>query len=572
MNRVWRIKEPHPELSNSLAKPLSISPIAAQLLINRGIKDEMQAHHFLYGDIASCHDPFLLKDVEKSVERIKSAVKKGENILLYGDYDVDGITSVALLSEVLRYLKANISTYIPNRLEEGYGLNTAAVKLAHRNKNSLIITADCGISAYKEIELANKFGIDVIVTDHHEIKSASRGRDRRKDILPGAYSTVNPFRRDCSYPFKHLSGVGLVYKLAQALLKHTSYPVEQHLDLVALGTVSDLSAQKGENRILTKWGLRELNNTKKTGIKALIEVSGLKGKDISCGHIGFILGPRINAMGRIGSPEVALKLLLADNKEEALHLAGILNTENRNRQKIQRSVFNEALEKVKREVNFKDSRVIVLSGTNWHSGVIGIVASRIIEMFYRPTIMIALEGDTGRGSGRSIDGFHLFNAVNSCRDLLVDFGGHEGACGLVIKKKNIAGFTEKINAIAKEIIEEKDLYPAIDIDAEISLSDLNEKFIKELELLAPFGPENPQPVFFSSNLWLKNEPRRIAKNGFKIWVTDEKTTCEAINFRAEGMSIPQKGSKVSLVYSPSINNWQGVSSLQLALKDLKIEG
>lgn len=561
MNRIWKIKEQNSDLSRSLAASLNISPIIAQVLINRGIKDEMQAHHFLHGDITCAHDPCLLKDMEKTLARIKRAVRDKENILVYGDYDVDGITAVALLKIVLTFLKANVTTYIPNRLEEGYGLNVNAVRLAHRKKNSLIITVDCGISAHKEIDLANKFGIDTIVTDHHEIKT---------DTLPKAYSIINPLRKGCNYPFKHLSGVGLAYKLACALLKGTSYPVEEHLDLVALGTVSDLSIQKGENRILTKWGLKRLNGTRKPGINALIEVAGLKGRDISCGHIGYILGPRINAMGRVGSPEVALNLLLTDDKDEARRLADILNRENRSRQRIERKVLAEAMEKVEREINFKESRVIVLSGANWHTGVIGIVASRIIDKFYRPTIIIALEGSRGKGSGRSIDNFHLFNAINSCKDCLIDFGGHEGACGLSIHKKDIKKFTDRINAVAKKLILDEDLYPTLEIDAEVRLSEVTERLVEELGLLIPFGPENPRPVFFSRNAYLKSEPRRIARSGLKMWVTDEKTTCEAVKFSAEGLNIPSKGAMINLVYSPSINTWQGLTSLQLDLKDFKV--
>jgi len=561
LNRIWRVKDSRPDLSRSLSSSLNISPITAQLLINRGIKDELQAQHFLYGDLTSCHSPSLLKDIEKAVSRIKKAIQNKEKILIYGDYDVDGITSVALLSLVLNHLKANTTPYIPNRLEEGYGLNENAIKLAKKKKISLIITTDCGIGAHKEIALANKLGIDVIVTDHHEIKTKK---------LPEAYAIINPLQSDCKYPFKHLSGVGLAYKLAQELLKGTSYRVEKHLDLVALGTVSDVSIQKGENRILTKWGLKELNNTSRKGIKALKEVVGLRGKSVSCGHIGYILGPRINAMGRIGSPEVALKLLLTEKEEEAKKLASIMNKENRNRQKIERAVLKEALEKIEREVNFKDTRAIVLSGSGWHLGVIGIVANRIVDKYYRPAIVIGLESKRGKGSGRSIDGFHLFNAINSCKEYLVDFGGHEGACGLVIEKENIAKFTEKINEIAKEKILDKDLYPTLDVDIRVELSELTEKLIEELELLVPFGPENPRPVFVSNDAYLRSEPRRIAKNGIKMWVTDDKVTCEAVNFRTQDMEIPTKGSKINLVYSPSINTWQGVSSLQLDLKDFKV--
>jgi len=561
MNRIWRIKKALPELSETLSRSLDISLITAQLLLNRGIRDELQANHFLHGDLSSCHNPRLLKDLEKAVSIIKRAIAEDKHILLYGDYDVDGITSIALLSRTFKHLKANTTTHIPNRLEEGYGLNINAVKLAREKGVSLIITADCGISAQKEVRLANEYGIDVIITDHHEIKS---------DSLPDARAIINPLQKDCSYPFKHLSGVGLAYKLCQVLLEESGFQSEEYLDLVALGTVSDLSVQKGENRILTKAGLKRLNNTKNKGIKALRDASGLKGKDISCGHIGYILGPRINAMGRIGSPEVALKLLLTEDDNEAEELANVLNRENRNRQKIERKVLKEALEKVKREVNFKDSRVIVLASHDWHVGVIGIVASRIIDRFYRPTIVIALDGKMGKGSGRSIDSFNLFSAVNACREYLTDFGGHEGACGLAIEKRNVDKFREAINEVAHLAIDDKDLSPSVDIDLEVALSSLSKKLIKELELLAPFGPENPRPIFISTNVYLKNDPYRISKNGFKMWVTDNNITYEAISFRGNGMSMPPKGTKVNLVYSPSINTWQGLESLQLDLKDMKI--
>lgn len=559
MNRIWRLKSAHPDLSRPLTAALGISPITAQLLVNRGINDEMQAHHFLYGDAASLHDPRLLKDIKIAKTRIMRAVREKEKILLYGDYDVDGITGVALLSRVLANLKADVEHYIPKR-SEGYGLNVEAVKLARIKNTALIITVDCGISAKKEVGFANTLGIDVIVTDHHKIQ---------KESLPDALAIINPLQEDCRYPFKELAGVGLAYKLAEVILEGTPFSKEEYLDLVALGTVSDLSVQKGENRILTKCGLEKLNNTKKIGLKALIKASSLKDKDISCGHIGFALGPRINAMGRVGSPEVAVRLLLTDDRNEARQLADIMNRENRNRQKIERAVLDEAMEKVKREINFKESRVIVLSGADWHAGVIGIVASRIVDKYYRPTIMITTEGKTGKGSGRSIRNFHLFNAMSSCKKYLSDFGGHENACGLVIDKKNIDGFRKAINKFAKEELADGDLYPSLAIDMEVELAELNEKLIGELESLAPFGPGNPRPVLSSSNAYLKDEPRRIAKNGLKVWLTDDTVTCEAVSFRAEGLSLPAKGSKVNLAYTPSINTWQGVSSLQLDLKDLK---
>jgi len=560
VNKIWEVKNPEIALRESLARSLKISPITAQLLINRGINDELQAAHFLYGDMRSAHDPFLLKDIKKACGRIKLAISKSEKILVYGDYDVDGITGVALLYTVLKHLKADVESYIPNRLEEGYGLNKEAVKAARKKKVALIITVDCGISAHEEVRLAGSLGIDVIITDHHEIKI---------DSLPQAHAIINPLQKDCAYPFKQLAGVAIAYKLAQALVEKTRYPIEEHLDLVALGTVSDISAQHGENRILTKCGLKRLNETKKKGLRALIEVSGLKGKNISCGHIGFALGPRINAMGRVGSPELALKLFLTDDANEAKLLAERLNAENRSRRRIESKVLEEALDKIKIEVNFKDTRVIVLASENWHPGVVGIVANRIIDRFYRPTIIIALDGKKGKGSGRSIDGFHLFNAITSCGEWLLDFGGHKAACGLAIEKKHIEKFREQINSIASRTIEEEYLSPRLSVDQEISLADLSEKLIEELALLSPFGPKNPRPLFISRNLVLRDAPKKIGKNGFKIWVTDGSATCEAVSFKDSEMGMSSVGEKVHLVYTPSLNSWQGISTIQLDLKDIK---
>ena len=560
MNKVWEVKNPASALRESLSRSLKISPITAQLLINRGITDELQASHFLYGDMKSLHNPFLLKDIEKARDRVRRAISNKEKILVYGDYDVDGITGVALLCRVLKYLKADVESYIPNRLEEGYGLNKEAVKFAHKKKIALIITVDCGISAYKEVKLAGSLGIDVIITDHHEIKT---------DSLPEAYAIMNPLQKECSYPFKHLAGVAIAYKLASVLVEKTSYPIEEHLDLVALGTVSDIAQQAGENRILTKCGLKYLNDTKNQGLSSLIEVSGLKGKDISCGQIGYVLGPRINAMGRIGSPEVALKLLLTDDANEAKPLAERMNTENRLRRRIESKVLEEALDKIKIEVNFKDTRVIVLASRNWHAGVIGIVASRIIDRFYRPTIIISLDGKKGKGSGRSIDGFHLFNAITASKEWLLDFGGHEAACGLVIEEKNIEKFKKQMNEIASRLIKEEHLSPRLRIDQEVTLADIDEKLIKELALLAPFGPKNPKPLFVSKNLTLREAPKKIGKNGFKIWVTDGEATCEAISFKQDDTGLPSVEEKVDLVYTPGVNSWQGIQTIQLDLKDIK---
>ncbi|MCX5677667.1 MAG: single-stranded-DNA-specific exonuclease RecJ [Candidatus Omnitrophica bacterium] len=560
MRKTWRIKDHHPSLQNSLSEHLNISKVTAQLLVNRGIDDIESASEFMNSSLASCHDPFLFKDMDKAVLRIKKAISKKEKILVYGDYDVDGMTSVAIVYSALKNLGAIIDTYIPNRVEEGYGLNNAAIKRAHNNGVTLIITVDCGITSFKEVDHAKMLDIDVIITDHHEIL---------EDRVPAALAVINALQSDCKYPFKHLAGVGIAYKLVKALYEGTPHFAEDFLDLVALGTVADIAQLLGENRTLTKHGLVELTTRSRTGLKALMDVAGLGTKDISSGHIGFVLGPRINAMGRIGSPQKALDLLLSDNAEEAVKLAKVLETENRNRRKIEAKILEEALAKVEREVNFKDHRIIVLAGENWHPGVIGIVASRISDLFYRPAIVISLDGKLGKGSGRSIEHFHLFEYLLRCKDYLAGFGGHEGACGITIDKENIDGFREKINAEAAKDADESIFSEKLDVDMDLPLSSLNEGVIKEIDSLAPFGEENPRPVLVSRKLTIKDGPRPIGKKGFKIWVTDGQITCEAITFNKDKFDMPEAGQKADLAYVPSINDWQGVQSIQLELLDIK---
>ncbi len=560
MKKTWKIKPANLSIQNAFSQELNISKITAQLLSNRGIDSSKEAGEFIACSLSSCHDPFLMKGMSIAVERIKSAILSKEKILVYGDYDVDGMTAVTILYMALKNLGAIVETYIPNRLEEGYGLNIGAIKKAQRDGVSLIVTVDCGIGSFTEIEHAKAYKIDVIVTDHHEIVGAK---------LPAAYAIINPLQEGCDYPFKHLAGVGIAYKLAKALYEGTPFLAEDFLDLVSLGTIADVVPLKGENRVLAKHGLDEINRRSRIGLGALAEASGLNGKEISSGHIGFILGPRINAMGRTGSPQKALELLMAIDKTEALKLAKMLNAENRNRQKIEAGILEEALSRVEREVNFKHHKVIVLGSENWHPGVIGIVASRIAEKFYRPTILVSLDGKHGKGSGRSIDKFNLFNAILKCKDLLIGFGGHEGACGITIEKDKLNDFREMINSQEYEAAAEGVFSPQLDIDMEIPLNDLTESIIGEIERLAPFGEENPRPVFSSCNLLVKEGTRPIGKNGFKMWVTGNSTTCEAVSFGRNQLDVPRPGSGVNLAYIPSINDWQGLQSIQLELKDIQ---
>jgi single-stranded-DNA-specific exonuclease len=560
MKKIWNIKPVNSSIQDVFSRQLNISKITAQLLSNRGIDSAKEAGEFIACSLSSCHDPFLMKDMGLAVERIKNAIVAKEKILVYGDYDVDGMTGVTVLYMALKNLGADAQTYIPNRLEEGYGLNTGAIKKAERNGVSLIVTVDCGIGSFTEIEHAKAYKIDVIVTDHHEIVGSR---------LPPAYAVINPLQEGCKYPFKHLAGVGIAYKLVKALYEGTPFLAEDFLDLVSLGTIADIVPLKGENRILAKHGLDEINRGRRIGLEALREASGLNGKEVSSGHIGFILGPRINAMGRIGSPHKALELLMASDKEEALKLAKMLNAENRNRQKIEAGILEEALSKVEREVNFKQHKVIVLGGENWHPGVIGIVASRIADRFYRPTILVSLSGKNCKGSGRSIDKFNLFDAILKCKDLLVGFGGHEGACGITIERDKLDEFREMINSLTYKDTVEEIFSPQLNIDMDIPLSNLTESVIGEIEKLAPFGEENPRPVFSSRNLLVKEGMRQIGKNGFKVWVTDNSTTCEAVSFGRAQLDVPRPGPGVSMAYIPSINDWQGLQSIQLELKDIQ---
>jgi len=560
MRKIWRIKDSNTAAQKDLSSALNISTVTAQLLINRGITEPRAGAEFLKVSLGSCHDPFLLKDMDKAVHRIRKAIADKERILVYGDYDVDGMTGVTILYSAFKKLGANVSSYIPNRLEEGYGLNSGAIRLAHKDGIQLIVTVDCGITSFKEVDYAKSFGIDIVITDHHELLESR---------VPEAYAVVNPLQILCRYPFKHLAGVGVAFKLVKALYDGTSFFAEDFLDLVSLGTVADIVPLIGENRAIIKYGLEELNRRERVGLKALMEVGGLTGKDISSGHIGFILGPRINAMGRTGSPQKAVELLLSEDAVLAKELAKMMDTENRNRQKIEAKILDEALAKIDKEVNFKHHRVIVLASEGWHPGVIGIVASRIADRFYRPAILISLDGKFGKGSGRSIENFHLFEYLFRCRDLLVGFGGHEAACGVTIEKDKISEFRQRINEEAMKDADEMVFSPTLDIDMDIPLNFLSEEVINEIDTLSPFGQDNPRPVFSSRNLIVKDGPRQIGKKGFKMWVTDSKITCEAVSFGKGNLDLPQTGSGVDLAYMPSINNWQGLQSIQLELLDIK---
>ena len=559
---IWKTYEANQRLQKALSEGLGVSPVFAQLLVNRDVRTVDEAQRFLFGELSACYDPFLLKDMEKAVERIEKAISRGEKILIYGDYDVDGVTSTVLLADIFGKLGADYDTFIPNRLEEGYGLNIRAVALAREKGIKLIITADCGINSALEVESANKHGIDVIVTDHHEVKEG---------VHPDAFAIVDPHQEDCSYPFKHLAGVGVAYKLARALMRGKEEMVDEHLDLVALGTIADIAPLNGENRILAKIGLERLRNTKKEGLKALMNIARVDQERLTCRHVGIALGPRINAMGRVGSANVALELLQCKDPSEGRRIAAILDKENRNRQSIERGILKEAEERVRNEIDLEKEKVIVLADEAWHPGVIGIVASRLTEEFLKPAILIALDGDKGKGSGRAVRGFNLFEAISSSSEHLTDFGGHEAACGVKIKKEEVTSFRERINEVAEDCFMETDeTRPELKVDINLPFSYIGVKLIGELDLLMPHGPANSEPVFSTKGIKVKNSPREIGRSGFKFLATCGDMTCEAVTFRKNFISKPRPGDVIDLAYTPSINSWRGIDSIQLNIKDLQI--
>lgn len=562
MNKLWVIKSQDEVLKERFSRELNISHVLAGLLINRSLTTASAIEKFLSCKKSSLHDPFELRDMEKSVERIKKAIRQKEKILVYGDYDADGITGVAILVTFFKKQGVDVDWYLPNRLQEGYGLNMEAVKFIKSKGVKLVITVDCGTSDREEVSYLADNGIDTIVVDHHR---------PQKENLPAAYAIINPLHPECSYPFKELSGAGLAYKLVCALSRDAgSGSSEEFLDLVAIGTVADVVPQVGENRILTKLGLSKLSGTKRRGLKALMEAAGLQNKDIQAEHIGFIIGPRINVSGRIGSPDIALKLMLTEDALEAKELAAILNQENSHRQKIQEGIFRQAVSKIEGEFNFKDNKVIVVWSEDWHPGVIGIVASKIADRFYRPAVVLSVQDGIAKGSGRSIENFHLFDAVYQCRHTLENFGGHEAACGVTILKDNIEKFRDSINQVAHNMIGASDLIPKLDVDMELPLSSLDERLMEELDMLGPFGTGNPQPLFLSRDLKVKGAPAQYGRAGMKMWVSDKKITCEAVCFNAADMLGRAEGlNHVDMVYYPKLRNISGIDTLKLEVEDLK---
>ncbi len=544
-----------------ISDEIKISPMLAMILAVRGISNPEEAKRFLYPDLKDMHPPFLMKGMDEAVNRILQAVKNKQKIMIYGDYDVDGITATALLVRVLRSIEADVLFYLPNRFVDGYGLSMQGIDYAVSNAVSLIITVDCGISAKDVVDYGNQLGIDTIITDHHE----------PKEEMPSAYAVVNPKQGGCSYPDKDLAGVGIALKLIHALMQKTDVPISfsSLLPLAAIGTVADIVPITGENRIIVKHGLKLLSSTREPGLVSLLEVSGIRGKVVDTADVGFKLGPRLNASGRIEDAVLSLELLLSNTHHEAIRLAKMLDEKNTLRQQIQKEVLDEARQLVGHEDNKK---VIVVAKDNWHQGVLGIVASKLVDEYGYPAIVIAYENENekGKGSGRSIPQFHLLNGLIKCDELLETYGGHKHAAGISIKREMVDDFRRLINEHADKVLRDEDMGKGIDV-FEINLEEVNPKLVWEMEnLLAPFGIGNPRPVFSSFLVEMAGVPRLVGNNHLKLKVNSGTKQIEVIGFGLGKMFDDVSAmKKIHIAYRPQMNEWDGISTLQLNLKDVK---
>lgn len=565
MNLKWIVQNDlDNETIENFAKLLNVPKIISQILLNRGIDSFDKAKLFFRGRLDHLHDPFLLPDMEQAVDRIIRAIRQREKILIYGDYDVDGITAVSLLYLLLRKLGAEVVFYIPNRIKDGYGITIAGIKEALQQQVNLIISVDCGITAIQEVEFARQAGMDVIISDHHEPGAE----------LPSACAVLNPKCHHSSYPFHELAGVGVAYKLGQALirtLKLDDSLIRDYVDLVAIGSAADIVPLVDENRILVKEGLKQLNKTDRPGLKALLQVTGMTNKPLSTGQVVFILAPRINAVGRLGNATCAVELLTTDNAARALEIANVLEAENRLRKNIDEETFKMAQQMVDEKFNLSDYYGLVLDQDGWHPGVIGIVASRVVEKYYRPTIMISTDENIGKGSARSIAGFDIYQALKKCEDLLIGFGGHKYAAGLTIDRGNIDRFRHRFNEIAIEQLNEDLLTPKLRIEGELKFNEINPRLLQILKLMAPFGPQNMRPVFLSQKLQVVGTPAVVGNNHLKFKVRQNGIVLDAIGFNLGDLlyRIDPGVSNLDMTYVIEENTYCGRSTLQLRVKDLR---
>ena len=547
-----------------LSERLKVSNTTASLLVSRGIKTFEGAKTFFRPSLDDLHDPFLMKDMDKAVIRILDAVKKEEKILIYGDYDVDGTTSVALVCKFLRTnTKNQIGTYIPDRYDEGYGISFKSIDYALDNDFTLIIALDCGIKAIDKVDYANKNNIDYIICDHH----------KPAETIPAAVAVLNPLREDCNYPFKFLCGCGIGFKLIQALSARQeqweSY-VENYLDLVAVAIGADMVPLVGENRTLCHFGLKIINSSPTTGLKAIIR--GVNKPEITLGEVSFYIAPRINSAGRIKHGNNAVELLLEDNFDNAISFSKEIDEFNIQRRGLDKLITNEALEQIEENEEQRDFTTVVFK-EDWHKGVIGIVASRLIEKYYRPTLVFTKSNDVLAASARSVKGFDVYNAIESCKEHLIQFGGHKYAAGLTLKPESYFAFKQSFEEYVKTTIDKKLLTPIINVNEKIKLTDITPKFYRILKQFAPFGPANKQPVFYSDNLLDTGYCKTVGEDDKHLKLSLSQANSEVFKSIGFGLgdklSLIENKTQFKAVFNIDENNWNGIKSIQLKLLDIK---
>lgn len=559
MHRNWLVNKTNKEFLAYLSKHISISPVLAQVLVNRGMKEAGPIKDFLYPSLKKIHDPFLMPDMRAAVDRLKSAIDRNETVLVHGDYDADGITATALLVSSFSKLGLKTCYHIPNRITEGYGLSKKGIEKARALNADLIITVDCGISAEAEVAAAVSSGMDVIITDHHE----------PPEKLPAAAAVVDPHRKDSLYPFKYLAGVGVAYKLVQALVQDMGgedIDLEELLDLVALGTIADSVPLIGENRVFVTYGLKRINDSLgRTGIQALKAVAGVNGGS-RAGALSYSLIPRINAAGRLDDAGEVVELFLTEDAAKASAIALLLEEQNRKRQKIEADVLKEALAMIDPD-NLDPA--IVLSSPDWHPGVIGIVASRLVDIYYRPVFLFSVKDAIAKGSARSISPFHLYRAIAECSELLLGYGGHRQAAGLRLDLNNLPAFRERMNKIVEEKLTAEDMVPVLEIDAAVRFSDLTFNLINELALLEPYGDSNKQPVLGAKDIEIVSQ-KIVGNNHLKMQLRQENLSMDTIGFSmGKQLDILGKSSSLDIAFVLGANEWNNSRNLQLQLRGIR---
>lgn len=550
------------EKNKSIDISVDIHPIVKQILVNRGYSNKEDLEKFLNPKLDQLYDPFLMKDMTKAIGRIRDAMDNGESIWIYGDYDVDGITSISVLVTCFEFLGVPVNYYIPNRLEEGYGLSVAGMETILSKGADLIISVDCGITSVEEVAYVNQMKKDIIITDHHNCQ----------EEIPDAFAVLNPKQDGCDYPFDMLAGVGIAMKIVQALLRERFMKhYDLFIDIVMLGTVADIAPIVDENRILTKIGLACIKKSKNIGLQALLDISNLKDTDINTGHIGFNLGPKINAAGRIGQPELGVQLLTSKSETEAKRIAKALDALNAERQDIEKDIIASIDTLIAEQVDLDKEKIIVVKGENWHTGVIGIVASRVSEKYNRPSVVLSVEDGIAKGSARSVGNISIFDALNVCKYLFIGFGGHKQAAGLSLKEADVKQLRKEINEYAKKEITMDDLLPKIKIDGILHSHEITHETLDDLEKLEPHGMGNPKPAFLYNGLIIDNvRPIGKDKNHLKIVLHDNKRTFDAIGFNiAEQYADLRSQDQLDMVMNLNKNLFRGIETIQFMIKDIR---